>query len=102
MRFEKIKLNEYLTLLAVVDDGERVVAAGVFNSEEDADTAEGFAQALLFNTGTAFPLGAMKDSDIPPTPPKQNELPRLDDVLKKLTEHAQAIRKQMERGDFDS
>ena len=102
MRFEKFSLNEYLTLVALVDDDQRVIAAGVFNSQDDAITAIGFCQAALFNTRTAFPVEAMNDSDTPPTPPEKDELPKLPDILKKLFDHTRAIKKQMERGDFDS
>lgn len=94
MEFKTFSLNEFLTLVTLVDDDERVIAAGVFNSAEDTETAIGFCQAALFNTGTAFPVEAMKDSDIPPTPPNRDELPTLPDVLTKLTNHARQLKKE--------
>lgn len=97
MRFEKKVLHENLTFVALVDDDERVIAAGVFNQQEDAETAIGFCQAMIFNAGLGVPINAMKDSDIPPTPPKHDELPRLSDVITKLTDHARQLKSEMKQ-----
>ena len=90
IRFEKVTVHENLTLVALVDENERVLSAGVFDSRVDAETAIAFAQTMLFNTGTAAP----RDGE-GMTPPKPDELPKFPDLLKKINRHKEELLKKI-------
>ena len=64
LKIEKVKVRDDLYLIAVTDKKDRVVAAGAFEHQEEAETAANIIHTLLVKQKTLQKASPLKIGDL--------------------------------------